>query len=291
MARTIAAIMEDMTKAFMADETLAVKYGFAVGSDFNSFFSKVSIERIMYFVAATSIWMLESLFDSHKNELSNLIDTKKPHRLKWYRDKALSFQYGRSLELDSDVYAEVIESEMVVKYASAVEYQGRLYVKVAGGTATKEPLPMAEQTALESYFSEIKDAGVILELVNEDADHYALEMDIYYDPMVFNANGLRLDSGADTVRDMIKDFVQNQIPFNGEYRNALVVDALQKLNGVVIPELKVAKTCSHAAFIAGEPIPWQTIQAKHLPVSGYYKVYDPDDLQLTFIPYQTIESL
>jgi len=293
MARTIQEIKNEMTSAFMADETLASKYGFAPKSSFEETFSIVSIESIFFFIIATCMWTLETLFDSHKKEIADLIESKKPHRLKWYRNKALAFQYGRALDEDADTYAEVVESEKVVKYASAVEYQGRLYIKVAKGGAVKEPLSLGEQGALIAYFSDIKDAGVVLEVVNKPADHFALDMDVYYDPMVFNAQGLRLDTGADTVRDTIKNYLQNGIPFNGEYRNVSLVDVLQQLYGVVIPELKIARTVSESDFQSakGGSVAWKTIQAKHLPESGYYKIYNDSDLVLKFIAYQSIETV
>lgn len=292
MARTIATIKDEITVDFMANETIAGLYGFTVGDSFDSAFSKVSIESIIFFIVASSIWTLETLFDAHKTELSDLLDTKKPHRRKWYRDKALAFQYGRSLEEDSDTYDEIVDSEMIVKYAAAVEYQGKLYIKVAKGDTDKGQLSSDEQTALTSYFADIKDAGVVIEIVNKAADHYSARFNIYYDPMVCAANGLRLDTGADTVRDTIKDYIQNQIPFNGEYRNSSLIDALQALDGVIIPELLLSQTVSDEDYqAAGDgAIPWQTIQAKSLPESGYYKVYNDADLVLNFIAYQTIET-
>jgi hypothetical protein len=292
MARTIATIKASITTDFMSNETLSTAYGFTPGASFDSVFSKVSVENILFYIVSVAIWTLETLFDTHKTEVSNLIDTKKPHRLKWYRDKALAFQLGRSLDEDSDTYDEIVDSEMIIKWAAAVEYQGKLYIKVAKGVTDKEALSGEEQTALTAYFDDIKDAGVKYEIVNKDADHYAAELDIYYDPMVYAATGTRLDTGSDTVRDTIKDYAQNQIPFNGEYRNASLIDVLQALDGVIIPELIQAKTVSDENYQAAESgaIPWETIQAKHLPQSGYYKVYEDSDLVLNFIAYQTISS-
>ena len=290
MARSIVDIKSDITTSYMTNDTIAGAYGFAVGADFDSIFSKVSLESILFFIVATSIWTLESLFDAHNAEMKNLIDTKKPHRLKWYRDKALSFQFGRALLPDMDVYDQIVESEMVVKYASVVEYNGKIFIKVAKGNSVKEPLSDNEKTALEAYFAEVKDGGVVLEIINLNSDHFAIDIDVYYDPMVFAATGLRLDNGLDTVRDTIKDYVQNQIPFNGEYRNAALVDVLQTLDGVVIPELKLTRTVTDADF-SSNLIPWKSIAAKNLPASGYYKVYNDIDLAINFIAYQTIESV
>jgi len=290
MARSIAIIKAGITTDFMANETLATAYGFTTGATFDDEFSKVSIESLIFFIVATAIWLLETLFDTHKTELTALIETKAHGRL-WYKNKVLAFQYGRSLLPDSDTYDQVVESEKIVKYCSVVEYQGRIYIKVAKGIAIKEPLTNDEQTALEEYISEVKDGGVVIgdvpgstTVTNLAADHFSAELDIYFDPMVYAASGLRLDSGADTVRDTIKDFVQNQIPFNGEYRNASLVDVLQALDGVVIPEFLSAKS-------KAEDSDWTVINAKCLPVSGYFKVYEDVDLVLNFKAYQTIESI
>ena len=116
-------------------------------------------------------------------------------------------------------------------------------------------------------------------------------MDIYYDPMVFAPSGLRLDTGEDAVRNAIKSYLQN-LPFNGEYRNSALVDRLQALDGVVIPELREALTVSDADYQAATGAkPWTGIQAKSLPVSGYYKIYEDSNLVLAFKAYQTIESV
>lgn len=293
MARTIAAIKAEITTNFMADEGLASAYGFEVGASFDSVFSKVSIESIVFGIVATVIYTLEVLFDSHRTELTALLDAQKPHRSRWYRDKVLAFQFGRSLADDSDEYDEVVDSEKVVKYAAVSEYQGRIFIKVAGGSdTTKAKLTDEQRIALEAYLSEIKDAGVQIgntpgsvSVTNLNADHYRAEINIYYDPMVFSANGMRLDTGANTVRDTIADYIENQIPFNGEYRNSSLVDALQTLDGVIIAQLVSASSRPDASE------DWSAISVKALPESGYYKLYDEADLALNFIAYQSIESV
>ena len=125
MARSIATIKAEITTSFMADEGLSSAYGFEVGASFDSVFSKVSLESIIFGIVATVIYTLEVLFDSHKSEITDLLDSQKPHRTRWYRDKVLAFQFGRSLADESDVYDEVVDSEKVVKFAAVTEYQGR----------------------------------------------------------------------------------------------------------------------------------------------------------------------
>ncbi len=292
MARTINEIKQEITDAFMANETLAGLYNFTPGASWDDTFSKVSIDNLICYVVATVIYTLERLFDLHKQELSDLLETKKPHTLKWYVEKALAFQYGRPLQPDSDIYDEIVESEKIVKYASAVEYHGKLFIKTAKGTdKTKEPLTPDELTALKTYFAEIKDAGVKLEVISNPADHFAIEIDVYYNPMILDANGYRLDTSEDVVRNTIRDYVENRIPFNGQYQNVLLVDELQKIDGVIIPEIKSAKSVSHAAYMENpDNPPWISINAWHNPESGYYKIYDDNDLIINFIAYSNSDD-
>lgn len=287
MAQKVADIKKEITDYFIQNETVVALYGLDTSKTFEDQFSKVSIESILFYVVAVAIWSLQVLFDTHKDEMTALIAEKKPHRLKWYRDKALSFQYGRDLITDSDLYDntdvtdEQIAAERVVKYAAAVEQAGVVIIKVAGSTGSptgdRVPLDGDQEAALTAYLKEIKDAGVKLSLVNEEANAFTATLDIYYDPMVLNASLSSLANGGNPVREAIADFIAN-LPFNGEYRNSALVDRLQAVEGVVIPEL-------HASAIDGA-----AILAKANPASGYMKVYDEADLVLNAIAYDTISN-
>jgi len=284
MARKIADIKKEITDYFIGNETVIALYGLDTSKTFEDQFSKVCLESIIFYVVAVAIWTLEVLFDTHKAEMTALIDATKPHRLKWYVDKTLSFQYGRDLVEDSDVYDntdvtdEQIALERVVKYSAAVEQAGVVVIKVAGEVSgDREPLDGDQQAALEAYLKEIKDAGVKIQLVNEAANAFMAVLDIYYDPMILDASLNSLANGGNPVRDAIEYFIGN-LPFNGEYRNATLVDRLQKVSGVVIPEL-------HISAIDGT-----TIQAKATPSSGYMKVYDEGALVLNAIAYATISN-
>lgn len=290
--RTVADIKEEITTAFMGNETLATLYGFQPGASFDDHFSVVSVENLIIYIVAFSIYSLEKLFDLHRGDMLQLLDTKRPHRLKWYYDKAMAFQLGRPLLPDSDMYDTVVETEKVVKHASVVEYQGKLFIKVAKGESFREPLTETELTALRYYFSEVKDAGVVLELLSKPADHIAITIYIYYDPMVLSDSGVRLDTGDDVVRKAIKHYVEYNIPFNGQYRNTDLTDILQQVDGVVIPELKQVSTVTHDDYMLASPNepPWVTIDAYHNPMAGYYKIYDDSDLNIIFTPYKSIET-
>ena len=284
MARSIADIKKEMTGYFIANETVIGLYGLDRSKSFEDQFSKVSLESILFYVVSVAIWSLEVLFDTHRTEVRSLIDSSKPHRLKWYVNKTLSFQYGRTLVTDSDVYDntdvtdEQIEAERVVKYAAAVEVAGRIVIKVAGESAgERAKLTVEQESALVAFLKEVKDAGVKIDLINKAANSFKATIDIYYDPMVLNASLSSLANGGNPVKDAIENFIQN-LPFNGEYRNSALVDLLQNVPGVVIPEL-------HIAVIDGTQV-----QAKATPTAGYMRVFAESDLILNAIPYATISD-
>lgn len=307
MAQTVSEIKAVMTAKFMADPNNASAYGFTIGDNFEQTFSKVSLESILFYIVAFAHFILQSMFDTHKTEMTALLDAKKPHRLKWYRDKALQFRFGRELNEETGEYdltgidLQTIESELVVKYASCFEYQGKVFIKVAGGSDTaKEKLSPEIKLSLENYFSRIKDAGVVIgddstkktSVINEDADYFATQFTIYYDPLILDGNGMHLTLGTYPVKEAIKDFIENRIPFNGEYRNSSLVDALQLVEGVVIPELTGAQGCSSIEYLAVGISALKPITAKAIPYSGYYKIYDDDMfLTISYEAYQTIESV
>ena len=288
MARTIATIKADLASQFMSDSTLAEKYGFTVGNDFDSTFSKVSFESIWLYICAYCAYVIEVLFDTHKSEIDTLLDEQKPHRRNWYENKALAFMYGYSLVTDEDYYdtSRLTDSQIttakVVQYAAAVEKSGVVYLKIAGGSSgSRAPITTAQQTAFEAYIKDIKDAGVVIEVVNTAPQYYRLTMTLWYDPMVLDDKGAKLSDGTYPVTAAVKSFIDN-LDFNGEYRNAALVDVLQNIDGVVIPELALAE-------LSNDGITWTAVDAKATPDSGYCKIYnEATDLLITYKAYQSI---
>jgi hypothetical protein len=289
MARSIADIKKEITDRWMLDEVIKQRYGFEPGTSFDVALSvKVAIESVKFYVTSAAFWTLEKLFDLHKLEVMGIINELKPHSLRWYVSKAKAFMLGHALVTDADYYdtsnmTDVqIEAAKVVKYAAAVEKSAVIYLKIAtdnGGEPA--PLPAEQVAGFEAYIKEVKDAGVVVEVVNEPAEHFRINLTVYYNPMVMDSTGM-VFSGATPVHDTIKSFIKN-LPFDGEYRNVALVDALQQIEGVVIPELHLAETSRDGQT-------WEQVEAKANPFSGYYKIYDDADLNITFMPYQTISD-
>lgn len=287
MAREIKVIKDEMTAEFISNPAVVEKYGLDTEKSFDAQFSKASIESILFYVFAFCAWTVEKLFDTHKAEVTNYIDEMKPHSLRWYVNKVKEFRFGQSLIPDTDQYDDTgltdedIATMQIVKYASVEETNGALYVKVAKDNAgVRGQLTEDEVNALTSYMNEVKDAGVRIYIRNAPAVDFKIDITIYYNPQVLNGNGESLIDGGTPVVDAIKDYIEN-LPFNGEFRNVELIDRLQQVNGVVIPELE-----GTYSRITNEDN-YSPINAKEKSYSGYY-AYDSVNSQVKFEPYANI---
>ncbi len=263
---TISEIKDSIMSDFMSNENIASAYGFTTGSSFYDYFSKVSVESLLFYIVAVAIYTVESLFVQHKNDVGEEIESIMPHRAKWYRDKVLSFMKDKVLITDTDEYDTAsmsdaeIEACKVVKYATATENTEAsiLTIKVAGEIdGTRCPIDQDTQTQLMSYISYIKDAGVRVSLVNQIADVFNCEISVYYDAQKTASD---VESA---IRKSISYYIAN-LPFNGEYSNMSLVDALQQVEGVKIVEIKNA-----SAMVSGDSTVTE-INAKYTPFAGYF---------------------
>ena len=275
MARTKEEIMSSMLTAKENDSILSRLTG-----------SAVAIWRLIIYIITDAIYNHELIFDEHKKEVDDIVTNKTPHRPAWYANKARLFQFGHELVPDKDYYdnshltEDEIESSRVVKYAVAVQSRDKsiMFLKVATDDAAgmRVPITPDQLIALRAYFEEISDAGVFIEFINEPADEMKLNIDIYYNALILDSRGTRLDGTADTpVQDAIRNYLMN-LPFNGTYTNQKLIDTLQQVDGVEIAELIYAKS----RF--GAYIEFTEINAREVAHSGHYTVSD-NNLTLNFI--------
>lgn len=275
MARTIKDIQAEMLAAISVDTRL---------SSLNST-STTAVYRLLTYIVAASIWVLEVLFDTHKAELTAIVANQKPHQLRWYVEKTKTFQYGSALPFDSDVYDNslltdaAIESQKVVTAAAAIEVNGRVLVKAAtldGVNLGKLTTP--QYNALKSYLNDVKDAGVKIDLISQDGDRFKLILDVFYNPQILADDGSRLDgTSASPVVDVVHTYLR-QMDFNGLFVKSRLTDVLQLVDGVVVPEIRA---CQAARF---DVVIWQPIDVFYQPYSGWLKFYDePVDLVINYI--------
>ena len=284
---TLDEIYNKITERFISDPVVKAKYGLEEGKSFNEQFSEASLERILFYGIASNMLLNMQNFNQHKIDVDQLLAEKKAHTPNWYASMGKLFQYGYQLDGDSDSYdnsgltQEEIEKSRIVKFAAAVPGLNKsvLYLKVATGTSEdKKPLSKEELEAFTFYMSQVSDAGVNLIIINDLADEIAIEMDVYYDPLILDRYGKRLDGSNDTpVQDASKHYIHN-LQFNGMYVNASLIDSVQSVHGVKFPELK------RAASRYGVYTEFKTIDARERAHAGYYTIKD-ENLKLNFKPY------
>jgi hypothetical protein len=244
--------------------------------------SKVSIWRLFTYVFAASAWTLQKKHDMGKAEVLDIIAKLKPHKPRWYEETALAFQYGHILLPDSDVYdnsalSDVqIETARVVKFAAAEEIYDTednlkgIRIKLAtisGGDLA--PLTEDQLTSFKAYIKRVKDAGVKIYASTGAADSLKVEITVYYDPLVLDATGQRLDGTNNTpVQDALDNFLLTGLVFNGTFIVGKMIDALQAVEGVVIPHVENVQARYGI-------IPYADIEVLYKPDSGYLRIIDP----------------
>ena len=246
--------------------------------------SKVAIWRLWVYIIAVAIWSLEKLFDQHRADIDKRLAELKPHTARWYRSKALAFQYGFDLLPDSDKFnnqghtEEAIEASKIVKYSAVIESknEGRLIVKIATEQGEQlQPITDAQKQAFEAYLQEIKDAGVRLSVVNYQPDVLHLQMKIIYDPLVLDSNGQSIIHATKPVEETIKSYLK-RLPFNGELVLAHLIDVLQQAEGVKIPHLVLAQSKNITS--SGEYGAFETIEISKIPTAGYFTIDNFNDI-------------
>jgi hypothetical protein len=269
MARTIAEIKKTMTDAWMADETIRARYGLAEDAKWSSSFSSVSVENILFYVVASSIYVLERLFDKHAETVGETVAKAVVASVPWYHKMALAYQHGDSLALNETTYqydyAEKDETKQVVKYA-AVRDNGTSVRLLVSGDSNGSPTPLSDDvlTAFKHYMNRVKPAGIILSVASKASEAVMVTATVTVDPLVLNTSGVSLADGSKPVEAAIQAHLANII-YGGTFNKTKLVDAIQAVEGVTDVELG---TCAYKAEGATA---WTTItRNNYTGASGSY---------------------
>jgi hypothetical protein len=251
--------------------------------------STFSIKRIWVTTIATVAYVLSQFFSLFKTEVNDALYNLKPHSKQWYAGIAKMFQYGQALVDDGTRYDNTglseaeITARRIIKHSAVDDVDGGLRIKVATLTGSDlGPLTNAQMQAFSSYMKDnMVDAGVTLTLTTGPADKLQLKYRVYYNPLVLNASGGRIDGiTATPVQDVINDYLKN-LPFNGLLVLATLTDKIQAVEGVVYPSL-----ISAAATYGTRP--FAAFNEEYKPDAGYLRIYDNADLEIEFIAKQPI---
>lgn len=279
-----------MTIKEIQDNILAEKAKFSELDSLNSN-SKVSVYRLWVYITAVVAWSVYQFFDAFKAEMDEVVKTQKRYTLRDFRNMALEFRYGHQLNdetgsYDEGVYSDdQIEIAKIIKRAAIIELElnnrKHLFIKVAteDGNGDLAKLSDAQKTALNQYFARIKPAGTKIIIFTDNADDLKITLDFYYDPLILNSDGERIDGqGTTPIQNEIRAYLK-ELKFNGEFTIAELENRLQTINGAADEEVYI-RNCE-ANFKT--PVEWLTITSNYIANSGYMKI-DDENLVINFIP-------
>lgn len=239
MARTIKQIKKSMTDQFMADQVIRDRYGLAEGKSFESSFSAVSLESIIFGIVATAVYVLESMFETYRAEVQRKVEAAVIASIPWYHKICLEYQHGDNLVLDTStneyIYPVTDLSKQIVRFASCRDYGGGIYILVAGEASDGTPKALSDDvlTAFRAYVSKRKPAGIIADVYSYDPDIISIQMTVQYDPIILNADGsLISDPGVYPVEEAINAYL-NGIKYGGTFNKNKMIDAVQSAEGVI----------------------------------------------------------
>jgi hypothetical protein len=192
--------------------------------------SKTAIWNLWAFVTACSIWLHEFIWVKYRYFLEEAARFAQPHTASWYWRRALEYQDGDTVIVTNGVvgYATINPSLQIIAAAAVVEANGGIIVKVAKEVSgSLAPLSGPELTGFEAYLDEYKDAGVVSNVVSQNADVLKMVATIYFDPSKQSLSAFQA-----ALELAITAYVQN-LPFDGTFRRLHLVDAMQAVNGFV----------------------------------------------------------
>ena len=228
-----------MTQQFMADSTIANRYGFTEGAVFEDTFSAVSLESIWFSIVASAIYVLETFFDYFKEDVDAKIAEAVVATIPWYHKIALEFQYGDVLVFDEKtngfIYPVIDTAKQIVKFAACRDLGGMVYVLASkdDGSGSPTALSADELAAFNAYLHERKPAGVLLQVDSFPPDDVRVQMTVQYNPQVLAPDGqLITEPGRYPVEDAINAYLAG-IVYGGALNKTKLIDAVQAAAGVV----------------------------------------------------------
>ncbi|WP_315396556.1 hypothetical protein [Hoylesella nanceiensis] len=246
MARSISEIKRTMTDAFMQDEAIRDAYGISPDKTrFADCFSAVSLENLLFYIVAACHYVLESIFEKFTQDVEQKISRAVVASIPWYFDKAKAFQYGDALVLNPRTfgyeYAKVDTSKQLVKYV-AVRDRGASIDMLVSAEQDGKPTPLQDDflTAFKHYINAIKIAGVVINVRTRKADELSIAVKVVVDPLKINRQGVDIASSEKVVEHAIENYLAD-IVYGGTFNKTKLVDAIQRVDGVVDVALGVCK--------------------------------------------------
>lgn len=261
MARTVTDIHQQMLDAIAADSVLSTKLTST---------SKRAIYRLMTFIVASAIALLEQLMDAFVVDVQAIVDRGAPSSEQWLQDRILKFQYDATnpqvIQLINYAPSYPVEDDalkIITRCSVVTGLANNVNIKVAKSD-TPEALDANELTALQSYVNEIGAAGIKYNVTSNDPDELEVEAEIYY-----------VGQFSQVIQENVEQAINGyfaSLPFNGNLKISELEAAIKAVTGVSDVLLKnVRARASVVAYANGTYLVQnnQTISRLWPTVSGY----------------------
>lgn len=289
MAKTLSDFKKEIASAFVENPEVKQLYG--INEDkpkFETYFPAVSVEGVLVYMWAFVSWVIASLFNQHREDVDNTIISLKPHTLRWYVSKVKAYQektdgtpdnlptneYG---QIDSDTYSEIIPKRQIVKYATAQEKNGQISIKVAGQKDGK-PCKLDSIANIKYYMSQIKDAGVPVQVYSYDADQIRIAFDIHINPLKITAEEVK-----GKVIKAVESVVDN-LSFNGDCKRIDILNSVKNIDGIEVVYI------SSFQVNAANDSKWKIVDGYCTPESGYFQV-DENNISIRTLQYENGQQI
>jgi hypothetical protein len=265
---TIAEYKTQITDEFMSNASIAEAYGFTAGDAFDNVFSKVSIESILFYIVAVVHKIIGDAQAVFKSEQQKAIHAAIVANDRWWYDQVMAYVLGASLTYNSTTYKFSLvtddDSTTLVAYCAilqAINENQVTYLKIMCAKVSYEVLSTAETTALTEYLKRVAPAGVIFivesntpDIIYFPANGETSGIQIYYDPMLLDSNGMLLSDGATYPVNVAIDAYIKGIIYGGKFNVTKLIDAIQSATGVVDVKVNLCKIhkFSDAAGVGSE---------------------------------------
>lgn len=223
-------------------------------------------------------WLLVTNWTRYEQILNDAARASIPHNVLWYSNRSLEFQLGDTLDATNGpvVYPVIDETKQIIDSASVTETaDGRVIIKVAkdGGTQLVALDPI-ELLSFQGYINQIKDAGVITQIISQNSDLLKIEADIFYDSIV------PITTLQPNVETAINEFLK-AIPFDGILRTNDLIAAIRAVEGVT--DVDISSLEATINYVT-TPI-FVDVDVFYETVAGYIKIDAnfPLSSQLTYI--------
>jgi len=225
---TINEIKKEMTDAFIADAAIQAAYGLGPGLTFDEQFSKVSIERLFFYIVATEMAALQFLFNQFKIEVEERIKAAIPGTIAWYHNLVMNWEYPEKSGI------------RLIKFCSVTEEFPWLRIKINTENHGVLAVESDEMIALRSYLSHNKFAGTQINVTSEPPEIIEINMRVWLSAAQYTSNGEIIGTDEKPVETAIANYLSN-IVYSGTFFRSRLVDAVQAVAGVNDVELLSAK--------------------------------------------------